>query len=268
MRDAILGRLFRMTRFRRRWTQSDLSARAGVSTAVISRIEAGQASRYRLTVIQRHGDALGLRVEMQVTGRGGDAARLMDEEHAAIVEHVAAVLRSAGWVVEPEVSFNHYGDRGRIDLLAFHSGSGTLLIAEVKTEITDLQALFGSLDVRARQAPRLAAARGWAARQITTLLAVADVERNRRTIRSHRTLFERFERHGMRVRAWVRRPRPRRSSLLLYVAASAASRPEWVATKRRVRHPTGGRRRPTPAVPAAAVAAEPERNSGSRKVIR
>lgn len=242
MRDVAIGRLFRMTRFRRGWTQAELSRRAGVSTAVIGRIESGQASRYRLSIVQRHGDALGLRVEIHVTGRGGDAARLLDEEHAAIVEHVASVLRSAGWTVEPEVSFNHYGDRGRIDLLAFHPASGTLLIVEVKTEIADLQELFGSLDVRERLAPRLAAARGWAVERVATLLAVADVERNRRTIRDHRTLFEGFERHGMRVRAWLRRPRPRRSSLLLYVAASVTSRETWLATKQRVRlAPDAGR---------------------------
>jgi transcriptional regulator with XRE-family HTH domain len=235
MRDAVIGRLFRMARFRRGWTQAELSTRARISPTVISRIEAGQASRYRLAVLQRHGDALGLRAEISVAGRGGEAVRLLDEEHAAVVEYVASILRNAGWLVDAEASFNHYGDRGRIDLLALHPESGTLLIVEVKTEVTDLQDLFGSLDVRERLAPRLAASRGWTVRHVATLLAVADVERNRRTIRAHRTLFERFERHGMRVRAWVRRPRPRPSSLLLYVAASATARTSWVATKQRVR---------------------------------
>jgi transcriptional regulator with XRE-family HTH domain len=235
MRDAVIGRLFRMTRFRRGWTQAELAMKAGLSPTVISRIEAGQASRYRLAVLQRHGDALGLRAEIGVMGRGGEAVRLLDEEHAAIVEYVATLLRHADWSVDAEASFNHFGDRGRIDLLAFHPGSGMLLIVEAKTEVTDLQDLFGSLDVRERHAPRLAVSRGWTVRRVATLLAVADVERNRRTIRAHRTLFERFERHGMRVRAWLRRPRPRPSSLLLYVVASAAARTSWIATKQRVR---------------------------------
>lgn len=259
MRDAVIGRLFRMTRFRRGWTQAELSARADISPTVISRIEAGQASRYRLRLVQRHGDALGLRVEVTVTGRGGDAVRLLDDEHAAIVEHVATLLRDAGWSVEAEASFNHYGDRGRVDLLAFHPERGTLLIVEVKTEVTDLQALFGAIDVRERLASRLAGSRGWTVRNVATLLAVADVERNRRTIRAHRTLFARFERHGMRVRAWLRRPRPRRSSLLLYVAAAAAARPSWVATKQRVRHAP---------VRASATPVEARANSGSTQVIR
>lgn len=231
----MIGRLFRMSRFRRGWTQTELARRAGISPTVVSRIEGGQASRYRLAVVQRHGDALGLRVELGVVGRGGETVRLLDEEHAAIVEYVARLLRDAGWMVDAEASFNHFGDRGRIDLLAFHPDSGTLLIVEVKSEVTNLQDLFGSLDVRERIAPQLAASRGWQVRHVTTLLAVADVERNRRTVRAHPTLFERFERHGMRVRAWLRRPRPNTSSLLLYVAASAAERTSWVATKQRVR---------------------------------
>jgi transcriptional regulator with XRE-family HTH domain len=105
MRDAVIGRLFRMTRFRRGWTQAELAMKAGLSPTVISRIEAGQASRYRLAVLQRHGDALGLRAEIGVMGRGGEAVRLLDEEHAAIVEYVATLLRHAGWSVDAEASF-------------------------------------------------------------------------------------------------------------------------------------------------------------------
>lgn len=246
MRDEVIGRFFRMTRYRRGWTQKELSKHAGISETVISRIEGGQASRYRLKVVQHHGDGLGLRVEVQVTGRGGEAARLLDDEHAAIVEHVAAALAADGWLVEPEPSFSVYGERGRIDLLAYHPDTGTLLIVEVKAEVTDLQALFGSLGVKERLAPQLAAARGWKVERVATLLAVADVERNRRTVRAHPTLFGRFERHGMRVRAWLHRPRVQTSSLLLYVAAPAASREAWLAARRRVRHSPPRPRTPKP----------------------
>lgn len=246
MRDEVIGRFFRMSRYRRDWTQNELSMRAGISETVISRIEGGQASRYRLRVIQRHGDALGLRVEIQVTGRGGEAARLLDDEHAAIVEYVAAALAAEGWIVELEPSFSVYGERGRIDLLAYHPETGTLLIVEVKTEVTDLQALFGSLGVKERLAPQLATARGWKVARAATLLAVADVERNRRTVRAHPTLFSRFERHGMRIRAWLHRPRAETSSLLLYVAAPLASRETWLAARRRVRHAPPRPRSPEP----------------------
>lgn len=243
MRDEVLGRLFRMTRFRRGWTQQELATRARISASAISRIEGGLGYRYRVAVVQRHGDALGLRVELNVSGRGGEVVRLLDDEHAAIVEHVARMLTDAGWLVESEASFSVYGERGRIDLLAFHAATGTLLVVEVKTEITDLQALFGSLSVKERLAPKIAAERGRPVRAVAVLLAVAAVDRNRRVIAQHGTLFGAFERHGARVRAWVRRPRPI-GSLLLYVGAPAASRTRWLAAKRRVRHSAAGPQRP------------------------
>ena len=253
MRDEVIGRLFRMTRFRRGWTQKQLSARAAISETAVSRIEGGQAGRYRLRVVQRHGDVLGLRVEVQVTGRGGETDRLLDDEHAAIIEYIASVLAAEGWQVGVEPSFNVYGERGRMDLLAFHPATGTLLVVEVKTEITDLQALFGSLSTKERLAPSLASARGWEVQRVATLIAVADVDRNRRIIRAHGTLFRGFERHGARVRAWMHRPREGARSLLLYVGAASVDRTRWIATKRRVRQSA---RRPARA------------NSASVQVIR
>lgn len=41
------------------------------------------------------------------------------------------------------MSFNHYGDRGRYDILAFHPPTGILLVVEVKTGIGDVQATLG-----------------------------------------------------------------------------------------------------------------------------
>lgn len=240
MRHEVLGRLFRMTRFRRGWTQLELAQRARMSASAISRIESGLGHRYRLEVVQRHGDALGLRVEMHVSGRGGETARLLDDEHAVIVEHVARMLRNAGWLVEAEASFSVYGERGRLDLLAFLAATGTLLVIEVKTEIADLQDLFGSLSVKRRLSPGIAAERGWTVRSVGVLLAVAAVERNRRVISSHSTQFAGFERHAARVGTWIRRP-GRSGSLLLYVEASAVSRVRWLAAKRRVRHGASAR---------------------------
>lgn len=245
MRDEVLGRLFRMTRFHRGWTQQELASRARISPSTISRVESGLGSRYRMAVIQQHGNALGLRVELGVSGRGGDAGRLLDDEHAAIVEHVAGMLLAAGWLVEAEASFNVYGERGRIDLIAFHASTGTLLVVEAKTAIVDLQGLFGSLNVKHRLAPKIAAERGWQARSVRLLVSVAAVNRNREIVASHATLFEGFERNGARIRAWIQRPRPS-GNLLLYVAAGSVSRTRWLAAKRRIRHPAPGKRQAAP----------------------
>ena len=40
-----------------------------------------------------------------------------------IVEHVVAATRASGWEVLVEYGFNHYGDRGSVDVLAWHAGS-------------------------------------------------------------------------------------------------------------------------------------------------
>lgn len=235
MREQVLGRVLRMARLRRNWTQAEVARRARISVATVSRIEGGEVARFRLATTQRHGDALGVRIELTATGRGGEVAHLADEEHAAIVEWLAAILVADGWQVAPEVSFSVYGERGRVDLLASRPADGVLLVVEVKTELVDLQELFGSLHVKERHAPALAARHGWAVNRVATLLAVADTDRNRLLVRRHATLFARFERHAGRVLAWTHRPRRSTANLLLYVAPGHAQRDAWLATRRRVR---------------------------------
>ncbi|MGH2383068.1 MAG: hypothetical protein ACRDG7_17850 [Candidatus Limnocylindria bacterium] len=239
MRDEQVGRLFRMVRIRNNWPQELVGERADLSASTICRIEDGQLARYHLDTIQRHGAALGLRVELRVIGRGGDVARTLDEEHAAIVEWVARLLVAAAWLVEPEASYSIYGERGRIDLLAFHPGSGTLLVVEVKTELTDLQALFGSMSVKERLAPRIAHERGWGVRCVSSLLALADMPATHRIVSQHGRLFAGFQRHALSIRSQLRTPRGA-ARLLLYVPAETATdgrRDDWLATRRRV-HPS------------------------------
>ena len=42
------------------------------------------------------------------------------------------LLVAAGWEVVPEATFNEFGERGSIDILAFHPKHGALLVVEVK----------------------------------------------------------------------------------------------------------------------------------------
>lgn len=82
--------------------------------------------------------------------------RLSDEEHAAIVEVLATWFRAQGFVVDVEASFSEWGERGRIDLLAFDPRTRTLVIVEVKSQLLDLQDLFGSMDVKERLSSTIA----------------------------------------------------------------------------------------------------------------
>ena len=89
----------------------------------------------------------------------------------------------------PEVSFAIYGERGWIDLLAWHAATQTLLVIEIKTLIVDLQDLLGVLDRKTRLAAQIGRERGWAPRVVSTWLVVAEGTTNRRRVVEHRALL-------------------------------------------------------------------------------
>ncbi len=224
-----MGRLLRMLRLRRDWTQRAVAARGRVSAATVGRHENGRIGS--IDALERHAAVFGLRVEVRLAGRAGELARITDEEHAAIVEAVAATLRAAGFVVEPEVSFNEWGERGRMDLLAYHPETGTLVIVEVKTQLLDLQDLFGNLDTKVRLAGAVAERLGWAVRRRVTLLVVADTSHNRQVVRRHPAQFGRFASRDL-----ARVPLAEDGARLLsWMTHERASRPAWLAGRQRIR---------------------------------
>jgi transcriptional regulator with XRE-family HTH domain len=230
MRDLEVGRLLRMLRIRRGWRLRDVADRSGLSPATIGRTELGSITS--VSVVRAHAAVLDIRVDWRVAGRGADVARLLDEEHAAIVETLAAWLTGAGWQVEAESSYSEYGERGRIDLLAFDQASGVLAVVEVKTELADLQDLFGSLSVKARLAPGLGRRKAWQASRVVTVLAVAATAANRTIVGAHPALFSRFDGQWLRGR---RLPQMGGDRLLLWIPPAAAGRRSWLAGRRRVR---------------------------------
>lgn len=219
-----------MLRIRRGWRLRDVADRCGLSTATIGRTELGSIGSLR--AIRAHAAVLDVRAEWRLIGRGADVARLLDEEHAAIVEALAAAFRRDGWRVEPEASYSEYGERGRVDLLAVHPATHIFAAVEVKTELADLQDLLGGLSVKARLAPRVARRLGWDGRRVVTVLAVAATAVNRSVVRSHPTLFGPFARRWLRAAAL---PGFDGDRVLLWIPASAAGRHRWLAGRRRVR---------------------------------
>jgi transcriptional regulator with XRE-family HTH domain len=232
-----MGRQLRMLRIRRDLRQSDVAAKARLSTSVIGRHELGVIGSP--TALERHAAVFGMRVEVRIIGRAGELARLGDEEHAAIVEAVAGWFRAEGFAVEVESSFNEWGERGRIDLLAFDQRTGTLVIVEVKTLLLDLQDLFGALDVKERLAATIADRRGWQVRRRVSVLAVAATAANREIVRSHASLFAGFERRRLSVAAL----RGEGDRLLHWVRPAETSRRAWIAGRRRVRVGARGKTR-------------------------
>ena len=94
--------------------------------------------------------------------RGGDIDRVADEGHAALVGRVASMLEGLGWQVGPEVSFSVFGERGSIDLLAWHPTARILLVIEVKTSLNSVEEMLRRQDVKVRLAAGIANERfGW-----------------------------------------------------------------------------------------------------------
>jgi hypothetical protein len=79
-----------------------------------------------------------------------------------------------GWVSEPEVSFSIYGERGIIDVLAWHPVRRILLMIELKTELVDINDLMGSADRRRRLGAVIARDRGWDPAAIATWVVLAE----------------------------------------------------------------------------------------------
>lgn len=188
-------------------TQQELAARAGVSRRMVQRIEGGAWDSISHGVLQRVADTLGARLRVTISWDGEQLDRLVDAAHAELQNSFAAMLAAAGWLVAVEVSFNHYGDRGRYDLLAWHPATGLLLVIEVKSGIGDVQATLGSLDIKLRLASMVATGRGWGRPSaIIPALVIADERQQHRLVAQHAALFARFSLRGRPARAWIRRP--------------------------------------------------------------
>ncbi len=197
----------RALRRRRGWTQARVAAEAQVSRGVVGRIERGRADRVPIYVLVKVAAALGASVNTRLLWHGEGLDRLLDSAHASVTEAALELLRSLGWDASTEVSFNIRGERGTIDILAFHVPTGSLLVIEVKSVVPDLQAMFGTLDRKVRLASEIARQRGWHVRSVSRLLVVPDDRTARRRVEQHRATFEAvLPARTAVVRRWLRNP--------------------------------------------------------------
>ncbi|HSH21091.1 MAG TPA: helix-turn-helix domain-containing protein [Candidatus Caenarcaniphilales bacterium] len=201
-----VGRIVRALRRRRGWRQIDLARQAGCSQTEVSLVERGHLRS--LPILVRIIASLDGHLVVDVRWRGGALDRLLDEEHASLVEAVAHSLADAGWQVEIEVTYAVYGERGSFDILAFMPSAPMLLVIEVKTDVASAEATLRKIDEKTRLAPRVARERfGWQGRKVGRVLVVSDTSTQRRRIRRHDALFARgFPARGREVRGWVSKP--------------------------------------------------------------
>jgi transcriptional regulator with XRE-family HTH domain len=209
MDDVRAGRLLRALRRRRGLRQVDVAIAAEVGQSTISLMERGHLDRLALRTVRAVFAIVDARFDGVVSWRGGAIDRLLDERHSLVVGAVAALLRANDWFVQVEVTYSVFGERGSIDLLAFHRATQTLLIIEVKTEITSVEETIRRHDVKVRLAAEIAAERfGWSSRgPADRLLVVLDTSANRRRVGRHeRTIRVAYPTAGRDVRRWLRRP--------------------------------------------------------------
>lgn len=209
MDDLRVGAVIRAIRIKRRWRQIDLAARAGVSASVISDIERGHLDGIPLRTIRRATAAVDVRLEYVARWRGGELDRLLNARHSAMHESMALHLATMpDGQAAPEVSFSIYGERGVVDVLAWHARTSTALVIELKTDIVDVRELLGSLDRKRRLASTIAHERGWGARNMGVWLVILDSSATRRRFDAHRAVFSAaLPDDGRRLRGWLREPR-------------------------------------------------------------
>lgn len=195
-----------MLRVRQRLTQVALAARAGVSRRAVSMLELGRARSLPLGTIEAIAHGLGVRLDLRLLWNGAELDRWLDEGHAALGAAVKRRLERWGWLVRVEVSYSRYGERGRIDLLAFHAVTGILLVIELKTELVDVQALLGALDVKARLASEICARFGWNPRRVVPAIAFSEDRTTRNRLQRVAGLFDRYALRGRAAWVWLRRP--------------------------------------------------------------
>jgi transcriptional regulator with XRE-family HTH domain len=140
----------RVLRRRRGWQQAELGRQAGLSRDVVHRAEIGKLLGIKVGSLERLVTALEAELVIEIRWRGVELDAVLDRRHAALVTAAADRLGRARWIASPEVSFNHNGDRGRCDLVAWHEPTRTLLIVEVKSRIGKIQETLGRLDVKVR----------------------------------------------------------------------------------------------------------------------
>lgn len=197
----------RALRRRRGWTQEKLATEAGISRSAIQRIERGHAADVAVDKLMRLTAALGATISVRILWQGEAFDRLLDADHATLVEAALALLRRDGWEVATEVSFNRERERGSIDILAFHAPTGTLLVIEVKSVVPDLQAMLHGIDRKARIAPRIARERGWDVRTVARLLILPDDRTARRRVASHAATFATaLPARTIEIRRWLKGP--------------------------------------------------------------
>jgi hypothetical protein len=216
-----------------------VSTAAEIPRTVAMLIEAGRLDDVRFGDIRRYAKALGARFDGSVLWQGADLDRMLNRGHAKLHEATATWLSNVGgWVLVPEVSFAYAGDRGVIDIVAWHAVARSLLVIELKTRIVDISDLMATMDIRGRVARRIAGDRGWRPAAIGLWVVVAPARTNARALAEHATVLRaKFPGDGRTMRRWLANPTGSVAALSFMPQVHLGDLGRDPTTPRRVRQP-------------------------------
>ena len=202
-----VGRSLRALRLRRGWRQQDVAAAADISRSQYGRIERGDVRGVPLADLDAACRALGADLDVRVRWHGEGLDRLLDAAHADLVNRLVRLLVDDGWEVAVEVSFNHFGDRGSVDVLGWRPTARRWCLVEGKSAIPDARATISSHDRKTRLAGVIGKLRGWEPEIVGSLLVVADSSTSRRRVLQLADVFgTAYPDRAIAVRRWLRAP--------------------------------------------------------------
>jgi transcriptional regulator with XRE-family HTH domain len=253
MFDDRVGAILRAVRVRRGLRQVDVARLARVSDNTVSRVERGQFDALSLRSIRAVARAVEVRIDLALWSRHGDLLHFATSEHAGLVESIIEELQGLGWDARAEVSFSTAGERGFIDILAWHAASRTLLVIEVKTEVVDVGELLGTFDRKRRLARGIALELDWIPESVASAVIVLDTHTNRRRVDDHaETIRTQLPADGRRLRGFLRKPGGAVSALAFWPNRHAGTASQNRRGTRRVRRVSSCSTRCSAAAPTVA----------------
>jgi transcriptional regulator with XRE-family HTH domain len=155
---AIAGQAARDERTRRRLTIRDCAERAGVSAALVQKLESGGS--VSLEAYARVATALDLRAELILgNSRRPPSLRATDPVHSAMGELEAGHLRKSGFHVAIDEPYQHFQFAGRADVVAWDLDRRALPHLENRTRFPDIQDALGSYGAKRAYLPKVLADR-------------------------------------------------------------------------------------------------------------
>jgi hypothetical protein len=174
---------------------------------MVSLIERGGLEETSLVVIRRVGTALGMSLPFDPHWRGVELSKLLDERHAALLPVAVQRLTALGWLCVPEHTFNEWGERGSVDVFAWHAPLRAVLCVEIKTRLVDLQDLLSTEDRKRRLASTLARKMGWKPLVVGSVVVLPEETWARNALARYRAVFDvKFPLRTVEVRDWLRNP--------------------------------------------------------------